>query len=176
MNCRRVISLLSAYIDGEMNGIDMLAVREHISQCKTCREDYESLRATKQLLSRMPTVASGDDFVKKICSHLDAIEVPAYLRLWSDIRSGFHIKLSPAFATVAAVSIALLLLGARGRTPQTYDVARNWEQIPKPIALTLTDLAKSELAVPNATIPPSWRVRPSNPIPRPSITFASFTQ
>ena len=176
MNCRRVISLLSAYIDGEMNGIDMLAVREHISHCKTCREDYESLRATKQLLARMPTATAGDDLLKKIFSHLDAIEMPTYLRLWSDLRSGFHIKLSPAFAAMATVAIAILFLGARGRTPQTYDVARNWKQIPKPIALTLTDLAKSEFSVPDATIPSSWQVKAPNPITRPSIVLASFTQ
>ena len=176
MNCRRSSNLLSAYIDGELNGVEMLAVREHLGECAACRQEYESLRATKQLLCRLQNVAARDDLPKTICSRLDEIETPAYLRLWADLTSGFRGKLSPAFATVAAVSVAFLLVGARGRTPHTYDVARVWQQLPKPIALSFSDLARNDLDISAATLPAFWKSNVPPRTPQGTVTLASLTQ
>ena len=174
MNCRRVASLLSAYIDGELNGVEMLAIREHLSGCETCREDYESLRATKQLLSRMPNVSPREDFARAILNRLDPDEMPMYRRMLGDLTSSLRAKLSPAFATVAAVSVAFLVLGANGRTPQTYDVARAWRELPKTVALTLTDVEKSGFAEPASSGQPFWRSGPPDSAPQPTLSFASL--
>jgi len=176
MNCRRVISLLSAYIDGEISGMDMLAVRAHIGDCDSCREDYESLRATKQLLARMPTAAPRADLTKVISSRLDAVEMPLYLKLWSGVRAGLCAKTSPAFAVVAAVSVAFLVVGANGRTPHTYDVARVWQQIPKPVTLTLSDLGKGEFATSETYVPQSFTWEKPAVASQAAISFASVTQ
>ena len=176
MNCRRVISLLSAYIDGELDGMNMLSVRAHISDCDSCCRDYESLRATKQLLARMPTASPQKDFAKAICSRLDAVEMPMYMKLWSGLRSGLHAKTSPAFAAVAAVTVAFLLVGAKGRTPHTYDVARVWQQIPKPVTLTLSDLGKGEFATSETYVPRSFTWEKPAVASQAAISFASVTQ
>lgn len=53
MNCRRVNSLLSAYIDGELTGEEMLTVRAHLGYCPDCHMEHEALLQTKRLLTSL---------------------------------------------------------------------------------------------------------------------------
>lgn len=51
MNCRKVGSLLSAYIDGELLGVEHRQINEHLRDCAPCEEEHQSLLMTKRLLS-----------------------------------------------------------------------------------------------------------------------------
>lgn len=51
MNCRKTANLLSAYMDGELPGVEQLQIREHLKYCPSCNEEYESLLYTKRVLS-----------------------------------------------------------------------------------------------------------------------------
>ena len=42
-NCEKVISLLSEYIDGELNDSYALLVRAHLEECEACKKLYEEL-------------------------------------------------------------------------------------------------------------------------------------
>lgn len=53
LNCRKVNSLLSAYLDAELTGAEMLAIRDHLSWCGACREEYEGLNETKRLVASL---------------------------------------------------------------------------------------------------------------------------
>lgn len=53
MNCRRVSNLLSAYIDAELTGFEMLDIRAHLDQCAPCRQEHQSLQETKRLLGSL---------------------------------------------------------------------------------------------------------------------------
>ncbi|MBS1701034.1 MAG: zf-HC2 domain-containing protein [Armatimonadetes bacterium] len=55
MSCNRVQSKLSAYLDGEMSGVEMLQVRHHVHECSECQAELESLRTVQTLLRDMPT-------------------------------------------------------------------------------------------------------------------------
>lgn len=50
MKCPRAKQLFSPYLDGALTGTEMLALQHHWSECGTCREEYEGLRRTQQLL------------------------------------------------------------------------------------------------------------------------------
>ena len=50
MKCPRAKQLFSPYLDGALTGTEMLALQDHWSECGTCREEYEGLRRTQQLL------------------------------------------------------------------------------------------------------------------------------
>ena len=50
MKCPRAKQLFSPYLDGALTGTQMLALQDHWSECRTCREEYEGLRRTQQLL------------------------------------------------------------------------------------------------------------------------------
>jgi len=50
MNCKSVQSRLSAYLDRELGGDELLQMRAHMSLCRECRCEAEGLRALKSLL------------------------------------------------------------------------------------------------------------------------------
>ena len=53
MNCRKVNNLLSAYMDGELPGVECLQIRDHINRCASCSDDYDQLLHMKRLLGKM---------------------------------------------------------------------------------------------------------------------------
>ena len=70
MNCRKVYQALSAYMDGELPGVDALVVRQHLASCPECRAEYEGLRCTKQLLSRLRLKEPRPDLPQDITRRL----------------------------------------------------------------------------------------------------------
>lgn len=53
MNCRRINSLLSAYLDGELSGREMGDVRAHLDTCRSCQNEHETLWATKRMVASL---------------------------------------------------------------------------------------------------------------------------
>ena len=70
MNCRKIYQALSAYMDGELPGVDALVVRQHLASCHECRAEYEGLRHTKQLLSRLRMKEPRPDLPQDIVRRL----------------------------------------------------------------------------------------------------------
>src|SRR5436305_5525578 len=62
MNCGRVSNQLSAYVDRELTGAEMLQIRSHIGGCDSCRAEYEALALMKMLLGRLRTPDLRSDF------------------------------------------------------------------------------------------------------------------
>ena len=114
MNCRRVVSLMSAYVDAELTGTEMLAIRRHISGCAECAEEYESVRFVKHTVSRLSVVAPRKDFAASILKKLDIVEIPPYQRAINSLAGFMHRKLSPVAAAVAAFGVAMVIFGAGG--------------------------------------------------------------
>jgi len=54
MVCGRVSNLLSAYLDRELTGADMLVIRRHLSGCAACRAEHEALGQVRRLLGALP--------------------------------------------------------------------------------------------------------------------------
>jgi len=50
MQCSEAKRLFSPYLDGAVTGTQMHGLQEHLSDCKTCRQEYRLLRQTQQLL------------------------------------------------------------------------------------------------------------------------------
>jgi len=70
MRCRKVRSLLSAACFDELDGRRLLAVREHLSNCATCRHEaslYTSIKQTSREL-RAPKLA--DDFNVRLLNRI----------------------------------------------------------------------------------------------------------
>lgn len=53
MNCRKVCSMLSAYMDSELTGVEQLQIRRHLQQCVDCSREYEALLRTKRLVTAL---------------------------------------------------------------------------------------------------------------------------
>lgn len=54
MNCKQASPLLSAYLDGELDGRDSIAVRGHVTRCPICEHELEALRSLKRALGALP--------------------------------------------------------------------------------------------------------------------------
>ncbi|MCE5323992.1 zf-HC2 domain-containing protein [bacterium] len=114
MNCRRVVSLMSAYVDGELTGAEMLEIRRHLGDCTDCTEEYESIRLVKQMLFRLDAVKPRQDLAASILTTLDAVEVPRYQKIINSVVNLMHQKLSPVAAALAVSGFALVIMSAGG--------------------------------------------------------------
>jgi predicted anti-sigma-YlaC factor YlaD len=90
VNCRRTRSLLSAYIDSELTGQEMLLIRDHLSWCSTCQDERESLLQVKRLLSALPEHAPRPSLIMDLeeFSTRHPIEVSAIRFFRSITRQG----------------------------------------------------------------------------------------
>ncbi|MGC8862665.1 MAG: zf-HC2 domain-containing protein [Armatimonadota bacterium] len=125
MNCRRVANLISAYVDGELSGAEMLAIRRHLSECAECAEEYESIRLLKQAVSRLRAAVPRKDLAAVIASRLDEARLTPYERLAARAASFVRGKLSPVAAALAASGAALVLMTAGGVENITPQAARS---------------------------------------------------
>ena len=62
MNCVLAQSLLSAYIDRELAGDQLLELRAHLYDCEGCHNEELELRSLKALLGEMRSPAPSCDF------------------------------------------------------------------------------------------------------------------
>lgn len=115
MNCHRVVNLMSAFVDGELTGAEMLAIRRHITQCPDCSEEYESLKMTKLAVARLRTVVPREDFVACIVRKLGQETIPPYQRAINVIYRYAVRKLSPVAAALAVSGLVLAILAAGGQ-------------------------------------------------------------
>ena len=60
--CSGTRGALSSYVDGRLNPDEEARMEEHLSTCRGCREDLESLRATVALLRSLPEVTPSRSF------------------------------------------------------------------------------------------------------------------
>lgn len=70
MNCKRVESQLSAFLDGELPGVEMLEIRRHLGRCGACAAEVDSLRALKDLLGGALEPAPGSEFESRLVAHV----------------------------------------------------------------------------------------------------------
>jgi len=56
MSCQHVLSLLSAYIDREVQSSDSEMIREHLDQCAACTRELDLLRRTSAMLGTVSEV------------------------------------------------------------------------------------------------------------------------
>lgn len=128
MNCRCVTNLMSAFVDGELTGTEMLEIRRHIGQCSDCRDEYESLKMTKLAIGRLRPVEPRDDFAVSIIRKLNIERIPQYQRVINVIYKYTARKLSPVVTALAASGVALAILAAGGQERilvQKQDVVAN---------------------------------------------------
>ena len=130
MNCRRVNSLLSAYLDAELTGEEMLAVRSHLGYCPDCQMEHEALLQTKRLLTslamRTPRAELESLLVMEIEREsrrpfrrwLPSFPVPAFVYqiadAWEEARANTDMRVRPntVLATVALSVVGLWMASA----------------------------------------------------------------
>ena len=74
MNCRNVLHLLSAYMDGELRGVEHRLVHDHLARCPECDAEYQDLLMTKRLLGRMRLQMPREELSELILQRISAEE------------------------------------------------------------------------------------------------------
>jgi hypothetical protein len=122
LNCQRTQSLLSAFLDGELTGEEMLLVRRHVFSCNDCHKEFVSLQVVKRLLGSLDSVDANDEWQSRVTAHAYAgcrpwweKRLPTYpINLVFETVSGEH-SLTPRgrrTARVLALSAIVVLLAA----------------------------------------------------------------
>lgn len=60
--CQKVKGLLSPYIDQQLSSLERVLVEDHLAKCAVCSGELKSLRATVNLLHRVPMVSPPRTF------------------------------------------------------------------------------------------------------------------
>jgi len=114
MNCKTAQLLLSAYLDSELSGGEMLRLRKHLCNCKECRQEEEELRSLKTILTGTPMIEPPADFEERLCSAIFApkkTETSRWMESWSFV-SGV------ALVTAAVTLLVVNHLQSQGAAAQ----------------------------------------------------------
>jgi anti-sigma factor RsiW len=76
LNCRKVNHLLSAYMDGELPGIEHRQIHEHLARCSECADEYAGLLNMKRLLAGMRVREPRADLASHIVEQVHAHDAP----------------------------------------------------------------------------------------------------
>jgi anti-sigma factor RsiW len=66
MNHKKIERMLSAYVDDELDKAGLMFVQEHMSDCDSCRERVQQLRAIRSRIRDAATVDLPDNFVYSV--------------------------------------------------------------------------------------------------------------
>ena len=133
MNCGRVSRLFSAYIDGELSGVEMLEVRNHLRSCPACQQEIESLRGLKTAMSRLQPVRASAGAEARLMERIRVEQTPAGTRLREWLDGRVFGRFQPA--AVAIYACAGLLLVALGHLPQDGEWSDNYAAHQPPAAV-----------------------------------------
>jgi hypothetical protein len=125
MNCHRIQSLISAYVDGELPGVEMLAIRQHLSGCNDCKVEFESILLVKRSMSCLSSMQPSKDLADRILAQIDrsglAPESSVFNSLrrhFSDLSSGFSSGLK-LVAVGACLFLAVVFVSQNGSSTQS---------------------------------------------------------
>lgn len=71
MKCETIRNMISSYIDKDLNDIEKAEMEKHLTECKQCREEYETM---------LDIIA--------VCGNLEEVELP------QNFRTELHQKLA----------------------------------------------------------------------------------
>lgn len=117
MNCQRVQMKLSAFVDGELTGVESLEIRDHLNRCTTCQRELRSVQQVKALLSEMVAPEPRPGFESKLALAVFSAEKPA-------MRESFwRLGLVAGVAATVVVFAALQIITTRNQ--HTTDLNRH---------------------------------------------------
>jgi len=116
MRCRKIISYLNAYADGELSEKKCCLVEAHLAKCDSCRRRLAEIRALdEQFRQALPVPPVPDGLTSRIMAGVRARQRTKDTRStmpfpnWNPLQLIFGLSTPMKLATCAAVFIALVL-------------------------------------------------------------------
>lgn len=154
MNCRKVNSLLSAYIDAELPKEDMEAVGEHLIRCSGCRLEHETLMQTKRAVASLANRVSREEIVRLLAAAETDTQAVAN---WG---MPVHWKVSSVAVTIAFSLAGLWLATSSLDSPRDWHRSGAYAEF-EPLPSALSPVSMTPLLAPND--PPVTMAVVSNP-------------
>lgn len=151
MNCRKVNQLLSAYMDGELRGVEQRQVFEHLARCSECDQEYESFLQMKRMLGCMRTQHPTPDLHARISYALSWEEAQAagrtpsmvWMRLRMQTQDFFASPQGLGLGAIAALGLYTIVFQLPAATGANSPSAIVWQQTPNSVTQLTSGLAPS---------------------------------
>ena len=168
MNCRQTRDLLSAYLDQELTGQQMLDLHAHLSACASCARECRDLREVRRLLrglaQRLPDTAAERKLTVRLdreaLREADLFPWTDFLMHWRPARrwelTGWVAGPRPRGRSLASAlalsSVAMLAVIAPVAAPPTDDAAGR--------AAALSAFRAGPISASFVTLPTGWNSGP----------------
>ena len=121
MNCNSINVKLSAYADGELTGTEMMEVRQHLSRCRACSQEYQLVCELKSMISAMSIPPPREHLEDRLLSAIAQADAQKSRIPWRPIAMFAGLATASAAATFAI--IALSPKPPRGQDPEATPFA-----------------------------------------------------
>jgi len=110
MDCRACNESLTAFVDHELGAPEREALETHLTQCRPCRQEHESLLGSSQLLDQLSSLEMDPSLWKQI--HSEITRLPTDQPSWlSPLQSFFGFRWIPVAAgALGAVILSFFLM------------------------------------------------------------------
>ena len=168
MNCHKVQSLISAYVDCEIPGVEMLAVRQHLSECAECNSEYECLLRVKRAFGSLDPQVPSPALAERIFLRLDQLAEAPQNHFFSSLRK--HLTFFPGRLRFAAASMGAIAVLLTIRSGQIYNTTYSF--LPPQAQIEVASLGSGD---PSMLFPATSRVTNAHrgaPPPAPAEPWA----
>ncbi len=108
MECEKIRNHLSEYMDGILDAETMSLIQEHVSSCKDCEQELDSLQTLVQELGNMEQKKAPDNFLEQIHARkAKRFDVNEWFRA---MLMPFRVRIPYRFATVAAMALLIFFI------------------------------------------------------------------
>ncbi|HNQ78412.1 MAG TPA: zf-HC2 domain-containing protein [Acidobacteriota bacterium] len=70
MRCKKVLELLSRFIENDFADEESAEIKAHIDKCEGCRKEYEAMKSLLDRLETIPLVCVPLSFKDAVMKHL----------------------------------------------------------------------------------------------------------
>jgi len=126
MYCSRIQRLLSAYVDSELGGGEMLAVRSHLARCLECQQHHDRLVRMKRMLSVLPSHRPPAGCIERLLTLLCQQDPISQYGIGQILEEWRYNPRRPVWMASMAVGVALgllLLFPDRSHEPVSRETA-----------------------------------------------------
>ncbi len=116
MNCSKVQSLISAYVDCELPGVEMLALRDHLRDCPDCSAEHDYTLKVKRAFGGLRPTVPPPGLADRIISRIDQASHASQengLANWRKRLTVFPGQLRFVAATMGVFAMLLTLRGGQ---------------------------------------------------------------
>ena len=140
MTCTQTQNMISAYMDKELSGVDMMIISQHLRQCPDCSAEYQQLLNIKRMMAALQGPAPSPAFEQRLVDSVMASQqnAPAKRRInWVNwFRSPLVVR------PVMALSSICVVLSGYGLTHRSSYVSAALNFTPTPEVSRQFNLSK----------------------------------